>query len=364
MPADSQLSISPPGLERLQRMIDTATLEARVVVTAASNTQTINATATTSSELNRTASVQVPHGVPFSIEVIWSVMGVDASRVDYAIFRKDYSATEKNISINVSPEQYDLSAAAFDSDNDGISNFEELEAGTLTAGDPPLADRAVAYYPLDFGQANDSSGNNRNGEVIVGVPAADESGAIDAAMRLGNSMEHVSIPASVVDGLRDFSILFKVNFDIFNEGEFQYNTIFSIASQQEHSIAFGYANSFTAFPMERQFFLASEGGGDIPVTVIFERMDTITTNRWYCVAIYRQGGAVGLVVDGELIGDDEEGFTLSAINADEGGFVIGQQQAGSIGAFFDSGKALAGIIDEFYVFDNAVASQDIQNFCD
>jgi len=221
IPADSQLLVSPPGLERLQRMIDTTSLEARVIVAAASNTQTITATATSSSELSRTASVQVPKGVPFSIEVVWSAIGVNDIRVDYAIFRQDYTETANDISINISPEQYDLSAAAFDSDNDGISNFEELEAGTLAAGGPPLADSAVAYYPLDSGQAIDLSANKRNGTVIGGVPATDENGVIDSAMRLGTSMEHVALPAGVVDGLRDFTIMFKVNFDAFNVGEVQ-----------------------------------------------------------------------------------------------------------------------------------------------
>lgn len=367
--SDTQLRISPsglerpPGLERLRRMIDTTTLEARVVVTAASDTQSIAATAANPSEVSRTASVQVPSGVPFSIEVIWSALGVNAIRVDYAIFREVYSAIANDISLNVSSDQYDMSAAAFDSDNDGISNFEELVAGTPAAGDLPIADSAAAYYPLDFGQAIDSSGNNRNGTVIGGVAAADENGVVDSAMRLGASMEHVSLPAGVVDGLRDFTIMFKVNFDTFNEGDVQYNTIFSVASEQNHEIVFAYGHNETFFPFERRFYLASDGGGNIPAIVLFEQINTIMLNSWHCVALYRSGGSVGLIVDEELIGDGEVEFTSAAIRADEGGFIIGQSQLGNIGGPFESGKALAGIVDEFYVFDSPLELEDVQDFC-
>lgn len=368
--SDSQLAISPsslerpPGLERLRRMIDTTTLEARVVVTAASDTQSIAATAANPSEVSRTASIQVPSGVPFSIDVIWSALGVNAIRVDYAIFREVYSGIATDISLDVSSDQYDLSAAAFDSDSDGISNFEELVAGTPAAGDLPIADSAAAYYPLDFGQAIDSSGNNRNGTVIGGVAAADENGVVDSAIRLGTSMEHVSVPAGVVDGLRDFTIMFKVNFDTFNEGDVQYNTMFSIASEQNHEMVFAYGHNETFFPFERRFYLASDGGGNIPAIVLFERLNTITLNNWHCVALYRSGGTVGLIVDEELVGDGEIEFTSAVIRADEGGFILGQSQSGNIGGPLESGKALAGVIDEFYVFDSPLELEDIQNFCD
>lgn len=364
--ADSQLSIQAPGLERLRRTIDTTTLKARVVITSASDSQSIAATPTTpaaSLEGIRTAIVQVPQDIPFSIEVIWSAMGLDSIRVDYAVFREAFPGTAQNISINVGTEQYDLSASAFDSDNDGISNFEELVAGTLATGGRPIAESAVAYYSLDFGQAIDSSGNNRNGTVIGGVSAADESGAIDSAIRLGNSMEHIAVPPGVVDGLRDFTIQFKVNFDAFNEGDFRYNTIFSIASLQDYAMVFAYGHNETAFPITERFYLASTGGGNIPSLVLFEQMNAIRQNSWHCVAVYRRGNAVGMVVDG-VPTSSEIVFSTAVISADEGGFLIGQQHVGGIGGDLEPGKALAGIIDEFYIFDSALELADIQNICD
>lgn len=355
---DSQLQLSPPGLERLRRMIDTSTLEARIAVTSGDNTQSVNANPTASADGNRTASVQVPRGVPFSIEVIWS-----ASGVDYAIFTDSYSGVKQNTSININIDQYDLSATAFDSDGDGTSNFDELVAGSLEGGDAPIVNSALAYYSMDSGQAIDASGNNRNGTVIGGVAAADERGAADSAIRLGASMEHISVPASVVEGLRDFTILFKVNFDTFNEGNVQYNTIFSIASQQNHEISFAYAHNETFLGLSKRFYLVSDGAGNIPFFVLFEQLNTITPNTWYCVAVYREGGTVGMMVDGELIGDGEAEFSTAAIRVDEGGFLIGQQQSGNIGGTLDADKALAGVVDEFYVFDNALELQDVRNYC-
>jgi len=364
--ADSQLSIFPPGLERLSRVIDSATLEARIVVTAAEHTQSFVATPTVSPEGSWTASFQVPQGVPFSIEIVWSAPGPeDSNRVDYALFRESYTGIAQNTSINVNSDQYDVSATAFDSDGDGISNFDELVDGTLAADEEPLADSAVVYYSLDNGRAFDSSGNRRHGQVIAppGVSTPDESGAADSAIRL-ESIQFIRVPAGAVEGLQDFTIMFKVKFDNFNEGEFQYNTIFSIASRQNHAIALAYGHNETAFPITQRFYLASDGGGNIPDNILFERMNTITLNSWHCVAVYRNGAAVGLVVDGVLIGGGEVGFTNAAIRADEGGFVIGQQQSGDIDAFFDPGMGMAGVIDEFYVFDRALELQDIQNTCD
>ncbi len=364
--AESQLSIQAPGFERLRRTIDSTTLEAKVVVTSASDSQSITAipaSPATSLDGTRTALVQVPQGVPFSIEVIWSALGLDSIRVEYAVFREAFPGTAQNISINVNTDQYDLSATAFDSDNDGISNFEELVAGTLAVGDRPVADRAVAYYSFDFGQAIDSSGNNRNGTVIGGESAADESGTIDSAIRLGTSMEHVAVPPGVVDGLRDFTMQFKVNFDAFNEGDFNYNTIFSIASLQNHAMVFAYGHNETAFPITQRFYLGSTGGGNIPSLVLFEQMNALSLNSWHCVAVYRRGDAVGLVVDG-VPTSNEVAFSTDVINADAGGFLIGQQHVGGIGGDLEPGKALAGVIDEFYVFDSALELADIQQICD
>ena len=50
------------------------------------------------------------------------------------------------------------------------------------------------------------------------------------------------------------------------------------------------------------------------------------------------------------------------IQAALGGVMIGQEQQG-IGGIISPEMALAGIIDEFYVFDSALELQDIQSSC-
>lgn len=358
--ADSPpFSISPPGVERLARVIDPATFLVRIFVTAQDIVEPLNPTPVGLPEGSWTASVLVPQGVPFSIEVVWSAVGIDAVRVDYARLERDYPAIALNSASNLSEELYDMSASTFDDDGDGISNFDELVADTPPTG--ALSESALVYYPLDTSQAIDLSGNKRNGLMIGGVAAADESGTIDSAMRLGASMEHVVVPAAVVDGLQDFTVLFKVNFDTFNEGEFQYNTVFSVASQERNELILAYANNETTFPLVQQFFLgiiADDGSASLS---LFDRSNAITLNSWHCVAVYRKGAVAGLVVDGVLIGN-EAASTATVLEADTGGVLIGQEQAG-IGGDILPGMALAGVIDEIYIFDSVLELQDIQNAC-
>ncbi len=102
----------------LSRMVDETSLEVRITLTlddGSGVSQQVNAARVGQSQQWQSESFIAPQGVPFSVEVIWSALGVDGIRVDYARTRQSFSGVITNESLDLS-----FAAYSFDEFNDGL----------------------------------------------------------------------------------------------------------------------------------------------------------------------------------------------------------------------------------------------------
>lgn len=350
--SSSQTSLSPPGIDSLSRSIDIDSLQARIILTVNGVAEEFQAQPIGARDGIWTSTFLVPQGSPFLIRSIWSAVGVDGHRVEYAELEKVFAGIDQNTVIDATQDSYNLSAERFDSDGDGGSNFTELSDGT------PAALRPIAYYPFDNGAALDLSGNNQHGEVSGAVPAMNQNGVADTALRIGRSTDRILLPNTIFNGLGNFTFLVRVSFDDFNVGRNQANVLLSVATAlNDNELTFGYALNETGVPLRQQFYVNVNGGSLLP----FAPTDQVRSLAWHCIALYRNGVAAGVVIDGAVVGN-EISVPGAAISSDAGGVVIGQDQD-SLGGSFQVEQSLVGSIDELFLFDRVLSAEEMQRLC-
>ncbi|MFK8083129.1 MAG: BACON domain-containing carbohydrate-binding protein [Granulosicoccus sp.] len=135
------VSIAPPGIQLLSRMIDRSTIDVQIILTIDGIPEEVIASPVDSPDGNWTASFAVPPDVPFSLVIVWSAVDVEGNRVNFARSSTQYLGVQQDqTSIDASGEVYDMTAATFDDDGDGESNFDELAAGTPAGAvvQPPI----------------------------------------------------------------------------------------------------------------------------------------------------------------------------------------------------------------------------------
>ena len=211
-----------------------------------------------------------------------------------------------------------------------------------------LSDGLIARYEFE-GNANDSSGNGHNGEVIGATLTSDRFGEEDGAYHIAadSSFDRISLPAETVNGLEDFTIASWVKFDSAN---IDYNAILTVSSNiSTNLLNIGY------YSVNSSWHMRTDAVGDIG-DYLFES-SSLPTNQWLYVTYMRLGNDAYLYLDGELFGSITIPDTVIA--ADDGGVIIGQEQD-SLGGSFDVNQAMNGDIDSLRIYDRALNTAEIQ----
>lgn len=135
--AGTGITLNAPGAALFTRVVDTESIEVAMTMRldASPNTITsINTTRVGSSNQWQSEAVLVPEGIPFTLELIWSAIGIDGVRVDYARQTQSFAGTSTNLNLDLSSQPYFFDE--FNNDGGTANNFEELTAGTPPTGPP------------------------------------------------------------------------------------------------------------------------------------------------------------------------------------------------------------------------------------
>ena len=232
---------------------------------------------------------------------------------------------------------------------DGVTYRGESSVSAIPSGDEDsninLTDGLVAHYEFE-GNADDSSGNNHNGEIVGATLTSDRFGEENGAYHIAadTSYDRISLPKETVNGLEDFTIAAWVKFDAEN---INHTTILSVAnSRYDNELYIGYYSVNSEWNI-----IASDSG------TAFSDATELPLNQWLHLAFTRHGSSSSIYLDGTLI--DTITVVDDALEADAGGVIIGQDQD-SLGGSFDSTQSLNGDIDSFRIYDRALSSVEIQ----
>ena len=208
-----------------------------------------------------------------------------------------------------------------------------------------LSDGLVAHYEFD-GNANDSSGNGYNGEVIGATLTSDRFGKANGAYHIAadSSYDRISIPAETVNGLEDFTISSWVKFDAENAN---HTTILSVAnSQDDNELYVGY------YAVESLWLIIVSGSWER-----FYGANEFPIDQWIHVTYTRQESKASIYLNGAFVDIITVGDY--ALGAGIGGVIIGQYQD-SVGGAFDNTQPLNGDIDSLHIYNRALNSAEVQ----
>jgi hypothetical protein len=213
-----------------------------------------------------------------------------------------------------------------------------LFCGIVNAG---INDGLVAYYPFN-GNANDESGNGKNGTVNGATLASDRFGNPNSAFSFnGNS---INLPNSVLNGLNDVS--FVAWFKLLDNSV---SSLISGANQTTH-------NEFLIilFDAYSDQWVYVKG---IPTSVPFSA--TISPNLWHQVSLIRNGssGKVDIYFNGVL--DSSAMLPTGLLNISSNGLILGREQD-CVGGCFEEDQDFNGIIDDILIYNRALSASEIQ----
>lgn len=194
-----------------------------------------------------------------------------------------------------------------------------------------------AYYPFN-GNANDASGNGNHGTLLGGAVITD-------TLILGNNQfDALSLPHTVIDGLTDFTFASWLKIDVLHTGGGRNFWLSGARAGEDNALNISYDNGIG-------WHLRIDGIVDNVDTAIMEDLD------WHHVAITRSGNTGRLYIDGLEIGS---GLTVnsSALNVDENGFIVGQDQD-NVGGGFQMSQSWAGKMDDLRIYYQALSDVEI-----
>ena len=208
-----------------------------------------------------------------------------------------------------------------------------------------LTQGLVGYWPLD-GNADDVSGNDNHG-VIMGnvIPAADRFGAADSAMNFpGSTGDYIDLgqpPMLLIKGAMTVAAWVRAD-TMMQNGRVLAKQ--GPSSGRSWSIQLESAGGYARFDV-----------GVNPTDRIRVDSEPLTfgAEEWFHMAgVFRPGEAAELYINGELVNSEPTTVTTQWI---ENGLPI------NIGRRPSPGTPWEGDIDEVYMYDMALSSQEVQS---
>ena len=222
----------------------------------------------------------------------------------------------------------------------------EAQALHELVNDTDVTNGLVAHYEFE-GNADDSSGNGHNGEVIGATLTSDRFGDTNGAYHIAadTSYDRISLPTETVNGLEDFTIASWVKASSLNSS---WNSIVSAARLGSYNeLLLGYNGSAGKWGL----WLAG-----IVYDDSFDSMD-LGLEQWTHVTYTRVDSTVSIYLDGAL--SQSMAANDTALVVDDGGVIIGQEQD-AVGGSFEASQSLNGDIDSLHIYNRALSSAEVQ----
>ncbi len=195
----------------------------------------------------------------------------------------------------------------------------------------------VAFYPFS-NSGRDESGNQNDGFVLGGAVAQ------DSLQIRRNNTDRVSLPNTVLNGMRDFTISARVRIDVLNSENY---LITGATTSNFNSFLLWYTPSVSSWR------LRVDGATFItfPATVIMKDL------MWHHIAVQRVGALARLYVDGQEVGN---GFTIptNTLAVSPDGLIVGQEQD-ALGGAFSTTQAWAGDVDNLRIYNRGLNATEV-----
>lgn len=201
----------------------------------------------------------------------------------------------------------------------------------------------VANYNFTLGSGIDNSGNGNNG-TLFGASAS-----VDTLLIGSNMNDYFQIPASVLNGRLEFSILMKIKFNGFNV---------TGGSPTNHLISGDLSSSFGSFAMSYQkdinkWYVVNNGA-------VFGFNDaSIIIDKWYCVCLTRSStGVIKFYVNGIQNSSTYNNTSPIAITN-----LIFGQETDCYGGCFATNQSTNGKFDFIRICGGEISIQEINSKC-
>ncbi|MFA6597452.1 MAG: LamG-like jellyroll fold domain-containing protein [Ignavibacteriaceae bacterium] len=218
-----------------------------------------------------------------------------------------------------------------DVSNSSISDMSDnvftISTGTTTGG-------LIAYYPFN-GNANDESGNGRNGVVYGASLTTDRFGNPDKAYQFNGTSNYIDIPGTnnLHLNTNGLSLAAWINFT-------EPNDIHAIVGK--HISGYGNGYYLMIRPATKFEFLVDSDFG-------LRSTESYNDGNWHFVVGTFDGSTMKLYVDGALKSSQPK--TYSSLN--DSTLTIGKHHAGVATDFFN------GKLDDIRIFDKAISETEV-----
>jgi len=195
----------------------------------------------------------------------------------------------------------------------------------------------LGLYNFD-GSAADASGHGRDGTLLGGA-------TVDQGyLALGvNDQDALSLPASMIDGLGDFTFASWVRLGTTHVWPSQW--ISGATSAEDNNLGIWYDPNNSRWSMD--LF------GD---TYDFDDNSVVEDMQWHHVVVTRAGAKAALYIDGAAV---TTGLDVNAdpVDVDDTGFIVGQDQD-TLGGGFATDNSLSGDVDQLRIYNRALSAAE------
>ncbi|MCH8998255.1 MAG: GTPase ObgE, partial [Proteobacteria bacterium] len=224
---------------------------------------------------------------------------------------------------------------------DGIA----VAAVTASVTDNDSGGGPSGHWTLDDGSgltATDSSGSGHDGALINGPTWS--SGRIAGGLSFDGGDDYVDLPAAALDGLSDVTVTLWLR---------------TTKTGQQALVSGAHGSNTNEFLLllwsatSVGFFTGENTGSRVNWTV-----PSLADGAWHHLAIVRDaaGNEATLYMDGLALGT--QATTLSALNIDPGGFILGQEQD-AVGGGFSVAQALDGSLDDVRLYNRTLSAAEV-----
>lgn len=208
-------------------------------------------------------------------------------------------------------------------------------------------DNVVAYYPFN-GNANDVSGNNKNGTVSGATLTTDRLGKANAAYYFNGSSNQIYLPNNLLPAATAFSFgcWIKASGNNFSPDSYDIQLIIDLRGQ--YQIALNYREPRNSSYPNSVYYNIYDGSVS---KNLFSPTNSIMPGTWYHVFCSLGNGSMELYVNGVLMGSETIGTP---------GNVYGYNN--TIGKDYTSQNRLwfYGAIDQVLLYSRKLTSSEVQ----